>query len=318
VPEALLTRDPELASPLEPEVLEADDAVVAESGPKVLRLAGGTVVLPEPLYSESLQQPSWYQVVLPPGYFSSERRYPVLYLLHGIAGGAGEWLEVGIHEAADRLWGEGKLEPFIIVLPEGGQSYYLNHANDGPRWADYISQDVVKHIDGAFRTLAEPGHRAIGGLSMGGDGALQLALHHPDVFGIVGAHSPTTRLSYDQRPGDIYGDEEYWQRHNPLWLIHHAQTAQDLNIWIDVADGDVWLASAQALHEALEEQKVPHAYSENPGIHDGEYWVANQESYLHFYAEAFAGGGPTGSASDQALKPERNEKNLTDPSLGLE
>src|SRR5439155_2942481 len=117
------------SSPLEPE-----KAVPEIDYPNThIALPGGTTVSPEQFFSTTLGMGTWYEIVLPPGYAQSRQRYPVLYMLHGAMGGAAEWLEIGIHQTADRLWAEGTLPPFIIVLPEGGNSYFLNHANGGPR-----------------------------------------------------------------------------------------------------------------------------------------------------------------------------------------
>lgn len=255
--------------------------------PAYLRLPGGTVVSPESFYSPALERQMAYEVILPPGYVAGDRAYPVLYLLHGYAGWSHSWIELGLHQTADFLWLEGGLRPFIVVLPEGGNSYYLNHAYDGERWADYIVEDLVPHVDATYRTLPASRFRAIGGLSMGGDGALQLGLNHPDVFGVVGAHSPTTRLTYDDAPGDLYGDEAYWEQHNPLWLIGHGASAERLAIWIDMGDEDDWIWSSRAVHEVLEEQGVAHEYREYAGGHTGEYWLAHSLDYLRFYAGAF-------------------------------
>jgi S-formylglutathione hydrolase FrmB len=273
----------------------ADDEVIPAPAvappltlPSPISLAGGTTVLPARFYSRALGKTTWYEVILPPGYQESDRRYPVLYMLHGAAGGAGEWLEIGLHSAADTLWQERADGDFIIVLPEGDTfSYYLNHTNNGPRYGDYLSYDIVEEIDTNFRTLPTAPFRAIGGLSMGGDGALRLGLTYPSIFGVVGAHSPTTRQTYDQRPGHIYGDERYWQQNNPLWLIRNTDTASDLRIWIDMGLDDVWLPSAQALLAALEAKGVEPDYHEFEGDHGGEYWTANQASYLQFYRQAF-------------------------------
>ena len=79
----------------------------------------------------------------------------------------------------------------IIVLPQGDKGYWVDNANDGPRWGEYLSHDLVNIIDTSYRTLRTPDSRAIGGLSMGGYGALYQAFTHPDIFGVVGAHSPS-------------------------------------------------------------------------------------------------------------------------------
>lgn len=257
--------------------------------PTFMALPGGTTVSPERFYSPILGQNTWYEVILPPGYEQSSRRYPVLYLLHGAMGGASEWVDIGIDTAADQLWSTGQIEPFIIVLPEGGMmNYWLNHANGGPRYGDYLVEDVIGEIDANYRTLADPLFRAIGGLSMGGDAALRFALTRPDVFSIAGAHSPTTRLRYEDRPGAFYGDVGYWQQNNPLWLIRTTDTARQLQIWIDIGEDDPWVFSARELHQALLDQAVDHAYAELPGTHEAEYWQANQSDYLRFYSAAFA------------------------------
>jgi S-formylglutathione hydrolase FrmB len=286
-----------------PAAAEASPTPVADqpAPPHEILLAGGTRVVPVGFYSTTLDLDTWYYVILPPDYDLDDQRYPVLYMLHGAYGGASEWVEIGLPGAADDLWSELAMPPFIIVLPEGGASYYLNHADGGPRWGDYIAGDVVQQVDRHFRTIDDPAQRAIGGLSMGGDGALQLALHHPDIFGIVGAHSPTTRLSYERIPGPFYGDVEYWQENNPLWLIEHTDAATQLKIWIDVGQDDVWRPSAEALHQALLDLGVEHEFGVFPGSHEAEYWEAYQFDYLRFYGRAFGGVGPDATAALPSL-----------------
>jgi enterochelin esterase-like enzyme len=258
------------------------------SQPAFLFMPGGTTVKPDSFFSDTLQRTMPYEVILPPDYSTSSRSYPVLYLLHGYGGWSHSWVELSIHQTADYLWAEQKLDRFIIVLPEGENSYFLNHAYGGTRWADYIAEDVVQEIDASYRTLADARHRAIGGLSMGADGALQIAMHNPDVFSIVGAHSPTTRLTYDQAPG-FYGDEEYWEQNNPIWLINNTDDAAGLKIWVDIGKDDEWYPSGSALDEALTENGYAYQYHQYVGGHSAEYWIGNSPAYLRFYASAFRG-----------------------------
>ncbi len=148
--------------------------------------------------SKALARPMHYLVYEPAGYDSSpDRRYPVLYMLHGIGGGFGgtignetEWPGYGLLAAADRLIANGQIEPLLIVLPEGDQSYWMDAANGGPKYGAYVTDDLVDEIDGRFRTMPDRQQWAIGGLSMGGFGAFALAMLRPDEFGIAGAHSP--------------------------------------------------------------------------------------------------------------------------------
>src|SRR5712692_1569472 len=149
--------------------------------------------------SKALARPMHYLVYEPAGYDSSpDRRYPVLYMLHGIGGGFSgtignetEWPGYGLLAAADRLIANGQIEPLLIVLPEGDQSYWMDAANGGPKYGAYVTDDLVDEIDGRFRTMPDRQQRAIGGLSMGGFGAIALAMLRPDEFGIAGAHSPS-------------------------------------------------------------------------------------------------------------------------------
>src|SRR5207247_1885175 len=150
------------------------------------------------------------------GYDSSTAaRFPALYMLHGIGTGTGgsdsEWYAYGLLERADQLMRAGEMPPFLIVLPQGDGGYWVDQADGGPRWGTYTARDVVGEIDGHFRTAADRAHRAIGGLSMGADGALQLAMRYPDVFGAAGADSPTLRACRDAPP--FFGDEAYFDAH---------------------------------------------------------------------------------------------------------
>ena len=111
-------------------------------------------------------------------------------MLHGGSQDRDEWPAYGLVDAMDRLIANREIGPMLLVLPQGDYSYWVNHATDGTRWGDYIAEDLVRHVDATYRTLPDADHRAIGGLSMGGYGALQLGFTYPGVFGAVGAHSP--------------------------------------------------------------------------------------------------------------------------------
>ena len=135
-----------------------------------------------------------YLVYLPPDYLTSERRYPVLYMLHGAGGDYTEWSDSFLPEWTDELIRTGEIQPMIVVMPDGGERSYFSNLSNGTRWADYLAYEVVPTIDATYRTVPAAEARAIGGLSGGGLGALALALNHPDLFGAVGGHSPSLRL----------------------------------------------------------------------------------------------------------------------------
>ena len=157
-----------------------------------------TVTIHSPaLEGNKLGDPADQEVLiyLPPSYSSApDRRFPVFYLLHGYTGVPEAWtLGMKLPEIMDRLIASGAAREMIVVMPNGKNKYlgsmYSNSSVSG-NWEDYIVRDVVNYVDGHYRTLARPGSRGIAGHSMGGYGALMLAMKHPDVFSAVYALSP--------------------------------------------------------------------------------------------------------------------------------
>ena len=253
--------------------------------------AGGSRVLEEKLYSPTLDLHTTYRVMLPPDYDASMRRYSVLYMLHGVAGDSSEWQEIGLLEAADRMIQQGEIAPFLIVLPNGGANYWVNHAS-GARWADYVVDDVVTQVDRAYRTVASPRGRAIGGLSMGGEGAMRIAMTHPGTFGTAAAHSPSLRTAFDQFAPElqaIFGTEETWRAATPLWLVVDSDAAYDLTLAIDIGEDDPWRANVELLHERMVDRGIAHRFEVLPGEHAAEYWIDNVDHYLAFYSSSLVG-----------------------------
>lgn len=251
------------------------------------KLAGTTPSRTEfsTLYSAALGREMPLDVFLPPGYDSSDQRYPVLYMLHGMGGTNKEWEYYGLFEEADRLMRAGEMIPFIVVLPQGDYGYWVDQANGGPRWGEYVAREVVAEVDRRYRTLPDPSARAVGGLSMGADGALQLALNNPDVFSVVGAHSPVLK-PYGDAP-EFFGDVVYFEAHYPVTLVQfQTEVTKRLTISIDVGDVDIWLTNAVAFHEELNRLGVRHEWHVWPGEHNAEYWTAHVVDNLRFYGAA--------------------------------
>jgi len=243
------------------------------------------------LYSPALGREDAYLVWLPPDYDQTSRRYPSLYLLHGVGGPSGygveEWLGYALTEDLDRMITLGMIEPMIVVLPNGEQGYWMNHSldTDGTRWADFVAHDLVKDVDAHFRTDPQRERRGIGGLSMGGHGALQIALNHPDEFSVVGAHSPTIR-PFETSP-EFFGDEQWFAKYDPISLAQKTDAASKLAIWIDVGNADEeWLPAAEQLDQVLAAKKAPVQFHVLEGEHEGWYWEYYLPEYLNFYSSA--------------------------------
>jgi len=151
-----------------------------------LTVAQGLPVKTVDFESPSVGRKMKYNIVLPAQYGQSKQQFPVLYLLHGLTGNYTNWAAMGVPEYALR-------HGLIIVMPDVGNSWYVNWAqgDEGQkdRWEDFIVKDLIGHIDTNYRTIARREGRAINGLSMGGYGSLMLGLRHPDLFCSVGSHS---------------------------------------------------------------------------------------------------------------------------------
>lgn len=133
-------------------------------------------------------------VYLPPGYEKSQQRYPVVYLLHGIADSYQVWTRFfDVPSRMDQLIASGTLPPLIVVMPNAGNrflgGYYVNSPVSG-NWEDFIANDVVAFIDKSFRTLAARENRGVSGHSMGGLGAINLGMKRPELFSVVYGMSP--------------------------------------------------------------------------------------------------------------------------------
>jgi enterochelin esterase-like enzyme len=268
----------------------------ARRSPQTAQAASGTNALPEYVgaihgrfveqwfFSRALGREMPYYLYLPPDYDDSGRGYPVLYLLHGASGDAAEWPVYGFIDILDRSIQANEIEPFIVVLPQGDFGYWVNHAEGGYRWGDYVTHDLVAQVDSTFRTLRRPWRRAIGGLSMGGYGALVQAFRNPEVFGTVGAHSPSLRE--DNSVVEFLGQGAEFAERDPVSLARTAPNLDQLQIWIDIGEEDPWYPRALLLHSTLLERGIPHEWNVWPGDHDMDYWTAHIPDYLHYYSHA--------------------------------
>ncbi len=238
--------------------------------------------------SAALARTMPYSVYLPPDYATSAKRYPVLYMLHGMSGTNVEWQSYGIFDRADAMIRSGALQPLIIVLPQGDTAYWVDHAvTDKLAWGRYMAQDVVGDVDARFRTIADSAHRAIGGVSMGAHGAVQLAFNYPGTFSVVGAHSLVLRR-YDTAPA-YFGLPSDYAKRDPMQLaVAKSELLRSIDLWIDIGDKDPWADLAKQFDGELADLKVTHVWHEWSGDHSAAYWSAHVGDYLRFYGDSLA------------------------------
>ncbi|VWB93047.1 esterase [Burkholderia lata] len=265
--------------------------LLAISGP-ALAFHARVVVIPSAAMNETLKA----TVVLPDAYARGTRdgeRYPVVYLLHGSGGDHTDWTSnTHIAALADRYH-------VILVMPDGGhESWYIDSPFDsGSRYETFIGDEVVSYVDSHFRTIATQRARAITGLSMGGFGALRIALDRPDTFGAVGSISGAVdpRCCSDE-PGiaHVFGDPgrhpSFWNR-NVIAASASAFVRAHLDLTIDCGRDDAFVGSNRTLHERLVALGVPHDYAERPGGHTWDYWANAIRYQMRFFAMSFQHGG---------------------------
>lgn len=240
-------------------------------------------------WSVSLNKEMPYSIYLPKGYDSERQRYPVLYMLHGLGGNYREWEQSPLLKTATALIESGAIPPMIIVMPEGGRSYWVDHTQDASaNYGRYVSDDLVSYLDDAYRTIPARRARAIGGLSMGAHGALDIALNNPGLFGVVGSHSLALRPMHDAL--SFFGTPKNWAAHDPVTLCRTSSKEirnGDFALWLDIGKDDKWAPDNVAFHKELEAAGIPHTFNLWDGGHDRAYWSAHVEDYLRFYGDAF-------------------------------
>jgi enterochelin esterase-like enzyme len=205
-------------------------------------------------------------IYTPPG-FSKKKKYPVLYLLHGIGGDEKEWLNDGGKPQVilDNLYAENKIQPMIVVLPNGramkddrrgGNIMAPDKVQAFATFEKDLLNDLIPFIEKRFPVLKDRESRAIAGLSMGGGQSLNFGLGNLDKFAWVGGFSsaPNTK-----RPQELVPDPDEAKKKLKL-------------LWISCGDADGLITFSRRTHDYLLEKNVPHIYYIEPGVHDFKVW----------------------------------------------
>ena len=292
--------------------------------------------------SQALGIAKQYVVYLPPSYFrDSTRRFPVVFYLHGLHGDEWNWSRLGrLPAVADSLAAAGRGE-VIVVMPDGDDGWWTTWNSLGdyrrcvsdraraepaasycvpwPHYDDYLARDLVAHVDARWRTIPDRRHRGIAGLSMGGLGAISLALAYADVFSAAASHSgvlspsligrdstgtrrfarsaaemrvrwPSLWTSVEPAMGR---DPAAWRARDPATLLRRARRRAASGgpalpaLYVDVGVSDDFLEQNRVFREAVGSEPVApdgFVYREWPGAHGWSYWRAHAGESLAWLA----------------------------------
>ncbi|GAB3454182.1 alpha/beta hydrolase family protein [Massilia terrae] len=250
-------------------------------------LAFETLRMPVP--SQSMHKAPNTTVILPASYRQGNARYPTVYLLHGWSGNDQDWAMEGNAGPLADTYG------VILVMPDGGYDkwYVDSPVSSGDKYDTYVGEEVVAFVDQHFRTVPQRQARAITGLSMGGFGALHIALGHPGTFGTAGSISGgvdprpfTEKWNLKAAFGDPVRNADYW---NSQAIISNAERlgASGIGLAIDCGVDDFFAPVNRALHQRLLELKVAHDYTERPGGHTWDYWTNAIKYQMLFFSTRF-------------------------------
>ena len=253
-------------------------------------------------------------VVLPASYDQSpEKRYPVVYLLHGHGGNYAAY----VNQTRPQLPQDASNMEFIAVCPDGGRDswYWDSPADPKNRYETFVASELVKYIDKHYRTKADRTGRAITGFSMGGHGALWLAFRHPDVFGACGSMSGGVDIrpfpnnwKISEQLGPYSENPHLWDEHTVIEQLYRVVPFTDRNrevaskearpvdyslqpgqlaIVIDCGTEDYFFEVNRLLHERMLYRHISHEYIVRPGGHTHDYWREAVEYHMLFFRRFF-------------------------------
>ena len=253
--------------------------------------------------SEILNMERKFAIYLPPDYETSQRDYPVLYLLHGSGDNQTGWVQFGeILHIADKAILEGSATSMIVVMPDAdtGQRGYFNSISGDWRYEDFFFQELMPFIENEYRIRKDKRYRAVAGLSMGGGGAFVYALRHPELFSsacpLSASCGPLSMEDMDRYKSreemNNATDEEleaYYKKHSVLDMVKNMPDEQKKAVrwFIDCGDDDFLYEGNSLVHIEMRKNNIPHEYRVRNGGHTWTYWRESLPVVLSFISDAF-------------------------------
>lgn len=242
-----------------------------------------------------------YCALLPPSYDAQPaRKFPVLYFLHGLGGDQTFLVSAGGWNLIEDAQEQKEITEFVVITPQADSSFYINSKSGRVRYEDFFIHDFIPQMEKHFRLTGTREGRAIGGVSMGGYGALRFAFKYPQMFVAVIAHMPallqqlpkgSSEAGLTPYLGPAFGkplDETYWKANTPFVF---AQTANlhGLKVFFDCGDQDDFGfdAGTKDLDKLLTARHIPHTAHIYPGRHNWQFVAQHLEDSLKVVSEAF-------------------------------
>jgi len=238
------------------------------------------------VYSSAMDRNIKTVVVSPDG----EKASAALYLLHGHSGDHGDWIG-----RVSRLGDLVDRYGYLAVCPDGGlDSWYWDTADPNYRYETFVTKELLPYIEKVYGVRPDRRSRAITGLSMGGHGALYLAIRQQDLFAFAGSTSGGVDIrpfagnwSIKKHIGAYHENPAVWDGHTVMGIVHQIRPGS-LQLFIDCGTEDFFLTVNNKLHEKLTYMNVPHHYLTMPGGHDWTYWSRSIEFQMAFFARCFS------------------------------
>ncbi len=270
--------------------------------PTILFAQSGKVYDDLTLNSKILKSERKYAVYLPPDYETSNRSYPVLYLLHGGGDDQTGWVQFGeVQSITDKAIKDGTATPMIIIMPDAntGRRGYFNDVKGDWNYEDFFFKELIPYVEKKYRIKSDKHYRAVAGLSMGGGGTFVYALHHPEMFSSACPLSANTGpLTLDDARKQLTRDNpnlpdsvisNYYNSHSVLAMMNNMPDDQKKAVrwYIDDGDDDHLYEGNCLVHIAMRKKEIPHEFRVRDGGHNWTYWRASLPSVLEFVSQAF-------------------------------
>ncbi len=256
------------------------------------------------IHSEVLGCDRNYTVFLPAGYdLEKDRRYPILYLLHGMSDTDRNWYYRGhVRDVMDQLAADGQVGPMIIVTPDAGGMPVEEKQNgyfDMEGWAyeKFFFEEFMPHVESEYRVMGDRGHRGVAGLSMGGGGSTSYAQRHPDKFCACYAMSALMHLPEADAAQLAAGSKfalltDAVHRLSCVEYVQQADEARKEALrtvawYVDCGDDDFLLDCNLDFIKALRAARIPYSLRVRDGGHTWEYWHSALYNALPFFSRTF-------------------------------